>query len=154
MSFLIMIGTHSWGRLFPPSVHSGGIRGRNLLASWGSWGYWGYPASPASQRSQGSRASPASPADLASRAFHVSQASRVSWQSRGSWGCGGSWASWASWSLILGVWLLFSVFDPKEIQKQKNRGSFSCAWLFGSLFSLEACIYKFNNLKYYLNYSE
>ena len=120
MSFLIMIGAHSWGQLFPPSVRSGGSRGRHLLASWGSWRYPVSRGSQGSRRSQwslGSQGSTASPAALESRAVCVYWEPRWFWQSGGSWGCGGSWASWVS---ILGVWLIF-IFCLRKTQKQKNR---------------------------------
>ena len=109
MSFLIMIGTHSWGRLFSTSVCRVVLRGRHLLSYWGSLGYpfsWGYWGSLESLRSQSSQrywaswrfwlyqGSPESPVDLASRAFCVSWESQGSWHSGGSWGCGGSWAYW------------------------------------------------------------
>ena len=136
MSFLIIIGNHIWGWLFPPSVRSGSSIVWNLLDYWGywgstvSWGSWGSRASQRSQRSQRSRASRrswayrwsrgsrGSPEVFASREFCASWMYQGSYQSRGSWGCGGSWEFWAS---ILGVWLLFLIFDPKNTQKHKNR---------------------------------
>ena len=133
MSFLIIIGIYSLGRLFPPSVHSGGSRGRHILSPWGSWGYplsWGYWGSWASQRYQisqryqrsqwsqrywasprswGSRgypaypASPAALADFASREFCAPLSSRQSCRYVGSWGCGGYWAPWASWERLMAL---------------------------------------------------
>ena len=133
MLFFIMIGTHSWERLFHPSVPSGSSRCRHLLASWGSWGSlvslgsWGSRSSRASRRSRGYRwspaspASPVSPAAFVSRAFRSSQESWGYWYSGVSWGYGGSRVSRASWLLIFGVWLLFFNFWPfknSETQKQ------------------------------------
>ena len=130
MSFLIMIGTHGWERLFPPSVCSGGSRGRHLLASWGSWGSWGsrsFQASQASWRSRGSRGSRGSPASPASPAAFTSRVFRASWVSRGScryggaWGCGGFRAYWASRASNLGSSVVFFGFwhwKNPETQKQ------------------------------------
>ena len=60
-------------------------------------------------------------------------------------------ALWASGSL-------FSIIGLKtHTQKHKNRTGkdilFSCARPLGSIFIPKACIFKFNKLHYYINYS-
>ena len=146
MSFLIMIETHSWGRLFPPSVRSGGTRSRHLLSSillrvFRVSGVLRVlrllivlrvsKVLSVSKVSRFSRVSRVSKVFSVSSGFRVSGVPCVSSVSRVLSVCRvwrvlrwcRVWIVWRvlSVSRVLSVWLLFLIFCLQETQKQKNR---------------------------------